>query len=385
MCSLLLAIIYLAFISLGLPDSILGSGWPVMHGDLGVPLSYAGIVTMIISVGTIISSLSSDYMTKKLTPGRVTAISVGMTALALFGFSVSGAFWQICLWSIPYGLGAGAVDAALNNYVALHYSSRHMSWLHGFWGVGVSISPYIMSFSLSNQLGWNVGYRIVSIIQIVLTAILFLSLPLWKRTENVEGDMNDEPVCSKDALKIKGVKYCLILFFGFCAFESTAGIWAASYLVKARGVDAELAAAFASLFYLGETVGRFVNGFIADRFGDKKMINLGICVIIAGVIMIILPFGRNDFALLGLVVIGLGAAPVYPCIIHSTPANFGEENSQALVGVQMASAYVGTTLASPVFGFLADNISVSLYPFYLAIFAVLMMVMTWKMNKVLRG
>lgn len=383
MYSLLLAIIYLAFISLGLPDSLLGADWPVMQGELGVPLSYAGIISMIISAGTIVSSLASDYLIKKLNTGLVTALSVACTAVALFGFSVSETFWLICIFAVPYGLGAGAVDAALNNYVALHYTSRHMSWLHAFWGVGVSLSPYIMSFCLTNKLGWNMGYRSISVIQIVLAVIIFASLPLWKN-RNTGGDVKSEKTVSiGQAIKIKGVRFCLISFFGFCALEATAGLWSSSYMVGARGVDAETAALFAALFYLGETIGRFLNGFVADKFGDKRMIKMGIRIMLVGILMIILPIKTNYIALIGLLVIGLGAAPVYPCIIHSTPINFGEQNSQALVGIQMASAYCGTTLAPPVFGWLAENISISLYPFYLGVFAILMLVTTSKMYKLI--
>ena len=377
----LLAIIYLAFISLGLPDSLLGSAWPVMRGELGVPLSYAGTVSMIIAGGTIVSSLLSDRLMRKLNTGLVTALSVAFTAIALFGFSVSNSFIAICLWAIPYGLGAGAVDAALNNYVALHYSSRHMSWLHAFWGVGVSISPYVMSYCLSNRLGWNMGYRSISIIQIILTVLLFFSLPLWNKGNDNCEDTAENSVTLKQALKIQGVPFVLITFFAFCALEATAGLWASSYMVGARGIDAETAARFASLFYLGETFGRFLNGFVADKFGDKTMIKVGIYVMIAGAVMILLPVNTNVTALAGLIIVGLGAAPVYPCIIHSTPINFGKENSQALVGIQMACAYCGSTFMPPLFGIIAENISISLYPFYLVFFAILMLVTTQMMDR----
>lgn len=379
MVSLLLAIIYMSFISLGLPDSLLGSAWPAMRLDLGTPISYAGIVSMIIALGTIISSLLSSRVIRKFGPGLVTAVSVGMTAAALFGFSVSTVFFQLCLWAVPYGLGAGAVDAALNNYVAVHYSSRHMSWLHAFWGVGVTISPYIMSACLTGGLGWQMGYRTVSILQIVLTAILFAALPLWKRSEGEEEHAADVPL--NKAVKIPGVPLMMLAFFGFCAVEATAGLWASSYLVGSRRVDPEVAAQFTAFFYLGETVGRIANGFIADRFGDRKMIRVGILIAIAGTVLVLLPV--NEVSLCGLVVIGLGAAPIYPCIIHSTPDNFGKENSQALVGIQMASAYTGTTLMPPLFGLIAQYISVSLYPYYLLIFALLMLAMTTALNRCL--
>jgi fucose permease len=294
---------------------------------------------------------------------------------------VSGSFFVICLWAIPYGLGAGAIDAALNNYVALHYSSRHMSWLHAFWGVGVSISPYIMSFCLSHELGWSMGYRSVSVIQIVLTAVLFLSLPLWKRGECEEQGEAAPPLTLGQIFRIRGVPFVLIAFLCFCAFESTAGLWASSYMVEHRGVDPQVAARFAALFYLGITVGRFLSGFIADKLGDKNMIRLGTCIMLLGAVMIMLPVKTNVIALAGLLVTGFGSAPVYPCIIHSTPTNFGKQNSQALVGVQMASAYCGSTLMPPVFGLIAQYISIALYPFYLAFFIAMVIVMTALLNK----
>ncbi|AKG36680.1 MFS transporter [Paenibacillus durus] len=378
MYSLLLVIIYIAFISLGLPDSLLGSAWPVMYEQFDVPISYAGIVTMIIAGGTIVSSLMSDRLTRKLGAGLVTAISVMMTAVALFGFSISGSLIFLCLWAVPYGLGAGAVDAALNNYVALHYASRHMSWLHCFWGVGAAVSPYIMSYCLTSGLGWNNGYRSVAGIQIVLTAILFLSLPLWKR-KTIAHNSSETPAAAlslSQALKIKGVIFILFTFFGYCALESTTGLWASSYLVRYRGIDAETAARFASLFFLGITFGRFLSGFIADKVGDKRLIRFGIITIMFGIVLVGLPIGSNITVLLGLVIIGLGCAPVFPSIIHSTPTNFGKENSQAIIGIQMASAYMGSTFMPPLFGLIADHISIGLYPIYLMFFAILMLLMS---------
>ena len=381
MYSLLLAVIYLAFISLGLPDSLLGSAWPVMRMDLDVPISYAGIISMIMCAGTIASSLSADRVIRKFVTGVVTACSVALTMVALFGFSASNSFIKLCLWAVPYGLGAGAVDAALNNYVALHYSSRHMSWLHAFWGVGVTISPNIMGVCLSNNLGWSSGYRMVGILQAVLVAILIFSLPLWKKKSDSSDEVKPKVLSIAQALKIKGVPYILVAFFGFCALEATAGLWASSYLVGYRGVHPETAAMFTALFYIGETIGRFLNGFVADKYGDRKMIRVGIIGMIIGIVMVILPIKTDIVSLAGLVVIGLGAAPVYPCIIHSTPTNFGEENSQSLVGIQMASAYVGSTFMPPLFGLIAQFINIALYPVYLAVFAVVMLIMTEKLNK----
>lgn len=380
---MLLAIIYIAFISLGLPDSLLGAAWPVMYGELGVPISYAGIVTMIIAAGTIVSSLLSDWLMRKVGAGVITAVSVFMTAAALFGFSASHSFLLLCLWAVPYGLGAGAVDAALNNYVALHFSSRHMNWLHCFWSVGAAASPYIMSYCLTGGFGWNNGYRSVAVVQTILTAALFLSLPLWKwrRLEGAEGESAAKALSLPRAVKIKGVPFVLIMFFGYCALEQAAGLWASSYLVQFRGVDTDTAAWSASLFYLGIAAGRFLCGFVAERLGDRRLIRIGILTMIGGVLLIALPVPYDAFTLAGLLIVGLGCAPVYPSVIHSTPANFGKENSQAIIGIQMASAYVGTTFMPPLFGLIAAHIHIGLYPAFLLALAVLMLCMSEKLNR----
>ncbi len=384
MFSLLLAIIYVAFISLGLPDSLLGAAWPVMRLQFGAPLSQAGMISMIIAGGTIVSSLLSDRLTRRLGAGLVTALSVAMTAAALFGFSISNSVTALCLWGIPYGLGAGAVDAALNNYVALHYSSRHMSWLHCFWGVGASISPYIMAAWLARGDNWQGGYRTVSLLQVGLTAVLFLSLPLWKKRDDGEAGARAQagprPLGLGGALRIPGVPAILLAFLGYCAAETTAGLWASSYLVEARGVDAGTAARFASLFYLGITFGRFANGFVADRMGDRRMIRVGVGVMLAGMALVVLPVESTLPALAGLIVFGLGCAPVYPSIIHATPDNFGAQNSQAIIGIQMAAAYTGSTFMPPLFGMIAGATTIRLFPAYLALFAVLLLVMTERVN-----
>ena len=377
----LLAIIYLAFISLGLPDSLLGSAWPVMQDAFNVPISYMGIVTMIICGCTIVSSLVSDRLTRKLGTKYVTIISVFMTAVALFGFSLSNNFVHLCLWSLPYGFGAGCIDAALNNYVALHYNSRHMSWLHCFWGVGTIFSPYIMRWALGNT-SWNSGYRIVSYVQLGITLVLVVTLFAWKANISSETVATEgKPVGIKGALRIKGVPYLLIGFFAYCAAEGTAMVWASSYLVEARGVGKETAAGFAALFYIGITAGRFASGFISEKLGDKNMIRLGTLVALVGVVLLVLPISHNLPSLVGLVVIGVGCAPVYPSIIHSTPGNFGAENSQAIIGIQMASAYVGSTFIPPLFGLIANHIDIKLFPWYILIFFVLMIVMTEKTFK----
>ena len=380
---MLLAIIYIAFISLGLPDSLLGAAWPVMYEELGVPISYAGIVTMIIAAGTIVSSLLSDWLMRKVGAGVITAVSVFMTAAALFGFSASHSFLLLCLWAVPYGLGAGAVDAALNNYVALHFSSRHMNWLHCFWSVGAAARPYIMSYCLTGGFGWNNGYRSVAVVQTILTAALFLSLPLWKRRrlEGAEGESAAKALSLPRAVKIKGVPFVLIMFFGYCALEQAAGLWASSYLVQFRGVDTDTAAWSASLFYLGIAAGRFLCGFVAERLGDRRLIRIGILTMIGGVLLIALPVPYDAFTLAGLLIVGLGCAPVYPSVIHSTPANFGKENSQAIIGIQMASAYVGTTFMPPLFGLIAAHIHIGLYPAFLLALALLMLCMSEKLNR----
>jgi len=378
MVHLLLAIIYLAFISLGLPDALLGAAWPSMYPQFDVPVSYAGIISMIIALGTVVSSLQSDRLTKKLGTGKVTALSVLMTAMALFGFATSHSFGMLCLWAIPYGLGAGSVDASLNNYVALHYESRHMSWLHCMWGIGASAGPYIMGYALTAGWGWNSGYHIIAVLQIVLTAILLCSLPLWKqRPAEVLQDgkvQNVKALSIREVLQLAGAREILVCFFCYCALEQTTGLWASSYLTLHKGVSADTAASFASMFYLGITVGRALSGFLTMKLNDVQMIRLGEVIIGIGVLVMLLPFGQS-LSLAGLILIGLGCAPVYPCVIHSTPAHFGADKSQAIIGIQMACAYVGTCLMPPVFGLIANHITVALLPVYLLIILVLMVIM----------
>ena len=404
MYSLLLAIIYIAFISLGLPDSLLGAGWPVMQESLDVPVGFAGIVTMIIASGTVLSSLASERLTRRFGAGLVTAVSVAMTAAALFGFSTSGEFWMLCLWAIPYGLGAGAVDAALNNYVALHYAARHMNWLHSFWGVGASISPFIMSYAITSGLGWSGAYLIVGVTQSILTFVLLVSLPLWGKVNTVVApvvadadavpdadvvpDAGETPagkgsahVSLATALRIPGVVLILAAFFAYCALESTSILWASTYLVEERAVAPATAAAFGSLFLLGITAGRFLAGFIADRAGDRQLIRGGFVAVGVGALMLALPLETNVVALAGLVVAGLGSAPIYPAIIHSTPVNFGRRNSQAIIGIQMAAAYAGSTLAPPLFGALSAWAGLWILPLFLLVLVALGLVMSERLNR----
>ena len=378
MYSLLLAIIYLAFISLGLPDSLLGSCWPVMHIDFNIPISYMGIITMLTSGCTIISSLMSNALTRKFKTPIVTLVSVFLTAISLFGFSVSTNFWMLLLFSIPYGLGAGSIDAALNNYVALYYSSKHMSWLHCFWGVGTIISPFVMSYALATSI-WNNGYVIIAVIQFIIGLILLLTLPLWKINKpSTSSSATEQSIGIVDALKIKGVPSLLLGFFAYCSAEATAMGWASTYFVQVKNISEEKAAAFGALFFIGLTIGRFLGGFLMDKLGDRKMILLGTSISICGVICLCLPFNNNFITLLGFIIIGFGFAPIYPCIIHSTPANFGAEYSGAIIGIQMASAYVGSTFIPPIYGMLGKLIGFQIMPIYLIIFILLMIFMIEK-------
>lgn len=373
MYSLLLVLIYIAFISLGLPDSLLGSGWTVMHAEMNVPISYMGIISMIISGGTIVSSLLSDKLTRKLSTKIVTVGSVFLTVIALFGFSFSTKFWMLIAFAIPYGLGAGAIDAALNNYVALHYSSKSMSWLHCFWGVGTIVSPFVMSYALTYSV-WNTGYRIVGFLQLGIALLLLLTLPVWKVNKDTSVSSGKSIGLIK-ALKIKGVPFLLVGFFAYCAAEATTMNWASTYFSTVKNMPAEQAARLASLFYIGITVGRFLCGFITDKLGDKKMIELGTGVLLCGIVLLFIPTGYIIVSQIGFIIIGLGCAPIYPCIIHSTPSNFGEENSGAIIGIQMASAYVGSTFIPPLFGLLGGILGYKIMPIYILAFFVLMIVM----------
>ncbi|WP_422118434.1 MFS transporter [Gardnerella sp. DNF00550] len=388
MINLLLVVIYLAFISLGLPDALLGAAWPTMSHDIGAQISWAGGISMVISAGTIISALLSNKLTCKFGPGKVTLISVALTALALLGFSFAPNYLVLIFLAIPYGLGAGGVDAALNNYVAVHYESWHMSWLHCMWGIGASTGPYIMGFALSHGQRWTAGYQYIAVMQIALTLVLLMSLPLWKN--NKKNELNKivesktksfEKVSYAGILRIPGAKNILIMFFCYCALEQTAGLWASSYMVLHGGVSRIVAAGWASLFYVGITVGRFVSGFLTMRFNDATMIRIGQCVMLMGILVLLLPLPNHIELVTGFIIIGLGCAPVYPCIIHSTPHYFGADKSQAIVGMQMASAYIGSMVIPAIFGIVAQNVSMMLLPAYLLI---LLAVMTFMHVRLMR-
>lgn len=378
MFHLLLAVIYLAFIGLGLPDALLGAAWPTIYPQFDIPVSYMGFISTTISIMTVISSLQCDRMIRKFGAGKLTGISTAMTAIAMLGFALSTEFWMLFVWAIPYGLGAGSVDSALNNYVAIHYKSWHMSWLHCMWGVGAAIGPCIMGYALTGGLGWNKGYLYVAIIQAVLAFVVFISLPIWKQSDREEVEKKMKSLTLKEIFRIPGVKSVLILFFCYCAIEHTTGLWASSYLVLAKGIAEEIAARFASLFFIGITVGRAISGFISMKLNDRNMIRLGSGIIIFGILIMLLPLGETA-ALAGLLIIGLGCAPIYPCVIHSTPIYFGTERSQSIIGVQMASAYVGNCVMPPLFGIIANHIGIGLLPIFLIILIVGLIVMHEKL------
>ena len=385
MASLLLAIIYISFVSLGLPDALLGAAWPIMQMDLHVPVSYAGIISLIIAIGTVVTSLEADRLIKWLGTGKIMVISVATTALAIYGFSLSTACWQLCLWAVPYGLGAGCVDAALNNYVALHYASRHMSWLHCMWGLGAGIGPYIMGAALTGGMTWNRGYGIIAVLQVILTAVLLLSIPLWKKSGAQAGENAAKaPLTMKQILAIPGAKEIMLAFFCYCALEQSAILWGSSYLVVHDGMEEELAATLGSLYLIGLTLGRGLNGFLTYKINDTNLIRLGQGLIAVSIVIMLLPLGPIA-SFVGLMLNGLGGAPVYPCIIHSTPEHFGEENSQALIGVQMASAYVGICVMPPLFGIIARYFTASLLPWYMGGILIVMILMCEKLNRKTMG
>lgn len=382
MIRVLLIIIYIAFISLGLPDAIMGSAWPMIHNDLNVPISYAGIATMIVSGGTIISSFFSERVIRKFGTGKVTTFSVLLTAIGLLGIYISPSFIWICLMGIPLGIGAGAVDSALNNFVALHYKARHMNWLHCFWGIGATSGPFIMSVYLLKDNGWRLGYATIGIIQAILVVCLFISLPIWRKFEapnNNEEEKSSEVKVSI-LLKLPGAKAALISFLCYCAVELTTGLWASSFLVMNNGLSTERAAKWVSFYYLGITVGRFLSGFMAMKFNNKQMIRIGQVICILGAAILTLSLSES-MQLSGLIAIGLGCAPIYPAMLHETPNRFGKELSQGIMGIQMATAYIGSTFIPPLFGAISQLIGFKFLPIFLLIFMGIMLLSSEHVNK----
>ena len=371
MSSLLIAVIYLIFISLGLPDSLLGSGWPTMQADFGVPSSYAGFVSMAISCMTVISALLSPRLIRKFHTKWIVIVSIGLTVLGLIGFSVSGSYGMLFLFVIPYGLGAGSIDAAVNHYVANHYPASVMNFLHCFYGVGAVISPIIMSVALKKA-HWNAGYRWTAYIQLGILLVCVLSLPLWKSRENAAEAAAIESAGIKESLRVPGVPLTLLAFFCYCAGENTCFLWVPSYFAGTKaGLSAETVASFGSLIFGGLMLGRLISGFISDKLGDRLLIRGGICLELAGILLVLLPFQGYIVTAVGFVIIGTGMGPVYPAIQHMAPDNFGKRHSAAVIGLQMASAYIGSTLMPTVFGYLQQKIGISILPLYLLIFALL--------------
>lgn len=383
MLTVLLVIIYIAFISLGLPDVILGSAWTMIYEDLNVPISYAGLVTMIITGGTIISSFFSGKMIKKFGTGKVTTFSVFLTAMGLLGVYFAPSFIWICLLAVPLGLGAGAVDSALNNFVANHYEAKHMNWLHCFWGIGATSGPFIMSFYLLKENGWRSGYATIGIIQSILVVCLLLSLPLWRKFEDSkeEEKKGSTSINVRTLLKLPGAKPTLIAFLCYCGIELTTGLWASSFLVFNSVLSAGLAAKWVSLYYLGITVGRFLAGFLSMKLNNKQMIRVGQLICLLGAVLLMIPFS-NNFKLVGLILIGLGCAPIYPAMLHETPNKFGKDLSQEIMGIQMATAYVGSTIVPPLFGMLSKFSGFGILPSFLLIFIIVMLLSTERTNKI---
>lgn len=382
MRTLLLVIIYLAFISLGLPDSLLGTAWPAAYRELGVSVSMAGFLYAVVSFGTIISSLNSGRIIRRFGTGVTTTVSVAMTAAALLGFSVSPSFGIMFFFAIPLGLGAGSVDAALNNYVALHYGARHMNWLHSFWGIGASLGPAIMSFCLTRG-SWRSGYATIGWIQTALVMVLIGSLPLWTRLSAASkaGQNAGRIFSAKELVKMPGARQVLIAFFCYCAVEATAGLWGSSFLVLTKGIAPDTAASWVSLYYFGITFGRLLSGFLTLRISNKNLVRLGQGLIVLG-ILLIMTASMDVVLLCGFFTIGLGCAPIFPALIHDTPENFGSEASQSFMGLQMACAYVGTTVMPPLFGFLGENLSMGLLPIYLLVNTLVMVAILERLNRI---
>lgn len=381
--NILLVIIYLAFISLGLPDSLLGSAWPAMRADLGAPVSTAGWLAMTISVCTIISSLFSNRVITRFKTGKVTAVSVAMTAVALFGFAFAPSVWSMFLMAIPLGLGAGSIDAGLNNYVALHYESSHMNWLHSFWGIGATVGPMIMAYHIAAQNGWRYGYLTIAAVQAVLVAVLFASLKLWKNGAD-RGSSDDgreaRYISNREALRLPNAKLAMIGFIFFSATESTTGLWCSSYLSAYHGFSAADAATVASCFYGGITVGRLISGFVSMKVKSPLLIRWGQLICVAGTLLIILPLPAA-FSVTGIVLTGLGTSPVFPGMIHETPNRFGKDVSQAIVGLEMAVAYIGGTVSAPLFGQLASLVGIRLFPYYILACVLVMLIASEMLQK----
>ena len=374
MATLLLIVIYIAFIGLGVPDSLFGTAWPAIYTDLNLPVSWASIVTIIVSCGTITSSLLSSWLISRFGTGKITAVSTLMTALALLGFSCSDSMLWLCLCAIPLGLGAGSIDTALNNYVALHYEASHMNFLHCFYGIGVSLSPYLMSLALSKGT-WEGGYRAVFWFQLAIAALTALALPLWKKVRHAQnGEEAEETprVLSFPALmKMPKVRMACLVFIGYCALEYTCGTWGSTFLVNAKGAAADTAARMVTFYYVGLALGRFLSGVLAGLLHSRQLVKIGQMILLAAVVSLFLPL-PFAFCSVSLFFIGLGNGPIFPNMLHLTPELFGKDLSQAVIGAEMATSYIGVLLAPALFGLIAQNVTAALFPVYLLVLYALM-------------
>ncbi|HZH59707.1 MAG TPA: MFS transporter [Metabacillus sp.] len=394
MATFFLIIIYLAFISLGLPDSLLGVAWPTMKSDYGAPLETAGLLFMTIAGGTIVSSLASGRVLNRFGTGIVTFFSCLMTAGALLGFHFAPSIFWLFICAIPLGLGAGAVDSGLNNYVASHYKAHHMSWLHCFWGVGATLGPVIMAQFISGQHSWRSGYLVIAGLQFALVVILFFTLPLWNKVggnsngisaqkpENTNSGLDDEAARNRKPMKISGVKLALISFFFYCGAEATMGLWGSSFLVNVKELSVDVAAKWVSLYYAGITIGRFITGFITLKITNRSLIRMGQIIALVGAILLFLPL-PSTFSLISFIMVGLGLAPIFPCMLHETPIRFGKKHSQTIMGYQMAVAYTGSTFLPPLLGFIAAQSTIGIFPFVIAGFIVIMFLGSEKLNSIL--
>lgn len=386
MATALLIIIYIAFIGLGIPDSLFGTAWPAIYSEFELPISFGSFVTIIISCGTVLSSVISSKIISRLGTNKVSAYSTLLTALALLGFSFAPNLWVMCFWAIILGIGAGAIDVALNNYVAIHYSATHMSFLHCFYGVGVSVSPYILSLVIAGNFGWRGGYRIAFVIQLIITLLLFLSLPLWRKAhggENESEENTHKDLSFGSVLKIPGVKMMCSLFIASCAIECTCGGWGSTFLVEYKHLPAEKAAQIIMIYYIGMTLGRFLSGVLAAKLHSWKIIKLGQIVLGLALLLLILPGGVYLCAL-GMFLIGLGNGPLFPNFNYLTPENFGSDISQSVIGIQMASAYIGIMVAPAVCGLLGQVFGMAIFPFYLILFYAIMIPVTVRVKTVLK-
>ncbi len=387
MTTLLLIIIYIAFIGLGLPDSLFGTAWPAIFVEFGTPVSFGSLVSLISCFGTFLSSLVSPRLLNRYGTGRVTAVCTLITVATLFGYSVSPSFWWMCMLAVPMGLGAGAIDAGLNNYVALHYSARHMNFLHCFYGIGVTISPYLMSLALANNGNWRGGYRLAFWIQLCICAMLFVSLPLWKKVNHQPAGAVEEEapktLSMRQLARMPAVRAVWLIFITTCGIECTAGAWGSTYLVQTKGMAVDAAARMVMLYYLGFALGRFLSGVLAGKLTSWQLILCGQFLLLCSIVFLLLPLG-SFAAAIGLFLIGLGNGPVFPNLTHLAPRNFGRDVSQSVIGSQMAAAYIGIMALPPLFGLLTQFVGSWLMPYYLLVLFALMSYATLRLISLMK-